>query len=160
MPIILQFFKKSFLLSIAYYCNRCCFLSVVLHTVPISSITAPLTRCQIPYCVSFKVFQSIAALMQVQHHIRAKYSKYALISPEKSSTASALQGSSDGSVVKNLPANAGDMGLIPSLEDALEKKWQPILLPGESHEQRSLVGYTVHRVSKSLTRHFDSIHCL
>ena len=27
----------------------------------------------------------------------------------------------DGSVVKNLPANAGDVGLIPGWEDALKK---------------------------------------
>ena len=27
-----------------------------------------------------------------------------------------------GSVVKNMPANAGEMGLIPSWEDHLEKK--------------------------------------
>ena len=47
-----------------------------------------------------------------------------------------------GSAVKNLPANAGDTGLIPGLEDALEKKWQPTLLPRESHEQKSLVSYS------------------
>ena len=28
----------------------------------------------------------------------------------------------------------------------------PVLLPGESHGQRSLAGYTVHRVTKSQTR--------
>ena len=59
-------------------------------------------------------------------------------------------------VVKNLPANAGDMrpgfdpwvGKIP-----LEGKWQPIpvFMPGESHGQRSLVGYIAHRVTKSPT---------
>ena len=49
--------------------------------------------------------------------------------------------------VKNLPANAGDIkgggfdpwvGKIP-----WRRKWQPtpILLPGESHGQRSLAGY-------------------
>ena len=34
------------------------------------------------------------------------------------------------------------------------KKWQPtpVLLPGKSHGQRSLVGYTVHGVAKSWTR--------
>ena len=51
-------------------------------------------------------------------------------------------------VVKNLPANAGDMrcrfdlwvGKIP-----WRKEWQPTLefLPGESHGQRSLVGYSL-----------------
>ena len=42
-------------------------------------------------------------------------------------------------MVKNLLANAGDVGSIPGLR----KKWQltPVFLPGESHEQRSLVVY-------------------
>ena len=50
--------------------------------------------------------------------------------------------------VKNLPAKAGDLrdegfdswvGKIP-----WRREWQPtpIFLPGESHEQRSLVGYS------------------
>ena len=50
-----------------------------------------------------------------------------------------------GSVVKNLPANARRsrfdpwMGKIP-----WRRKWQPsqVLLPGESHGQRTLVGYS------------------
>ena len=50
-----------------------------------------------------------------------------------------------GSVVKNLPANAGDtrdMGLI--MGDPWRRKWQPTrgFLPRESHVQRSLVGAT------------------
>ena len=51
-------------------------------------------------------------------------------------------------VVKNLPANAGNImrqgfdtwvGEIP-----WRKAWQstPVFLPGESHEKRSLVGYS------------------
>jgi len=50
-------------------------------------------------------------------------------------------------VVKSQPSSAGDIrdaGLIPpSKEDPPEGKWQPspIFLPGESHGQRSLVGY-------------------
>ena len=41
-----------------------------------------------------------------------------------------LQGFPDDSVVKNLPANAGDSGSIPGLEDPLEEKWQltPVFL--------------------------------
>ena len=37
------------------------------------------------------------------------------------------------------------------------RKWQPIpvFLPGESHGQRSLVGYIVHGVAKSQTRLSD-----
>ena len=50
-------------------------------------------------------------------------------------------------VVKNLPANAGDIrdtGSIPgSGRSPWRRAWQPtpVFLPGESHGQRSLVGY-------------------
>ena len=56
--------------------------------------------------------------------------------------------------VKNPPANAEDPGSIPGSEDSLEKEmgdplekgraWlpTPVFLPGESHGQRSLVGYS------------------
>ena len=49
-------------------------------------------------------------------------------------------------VVKNLPANAGDIrdaGLIPRLGRSLEEGMQPtpLFLPGESHGQRSLAVY-------------------
>ena len=48
-------------------------------------------------------------------------------------------------VVKNLPANAGDirdLGLIPGSGRSPRGAWQPtlIFLPGESHERRSLAG--------------------
>ena len=48
-----------------------------------------------------------------------------------------------GSVVKNPPANSGDTGLIPGLEDPLEKAMatHSSILAGNSHGQRSLVGY-------------------
>ena len=50
-------------------------------------------------------------------------------------------------VVKNLTANAGDIGEAGSIlgqEDPLEEECQPtpVFLPGESHGQRSLVGYS------------------
>ena len=48
-------------------------------------------------------------------------------------------------VVKNPPANAGDLrdaGLIPGQEDPLEEGMaNPLQYSGESHGQRSLVGY-------------------
>ena len=52
-----------------------------------------------------------------------------------------------GSVVKNLPANAGDAGdmgfLARAWKEPLEEAQPtPALLPGESHGQRSLMGYT------------------
>ena len=48
-------------------------------------------------------------------------------------------------VVKNLPANAGDMGSIPGSGRApWRRKWPPtpVFLPEKSHVQRSLVGYS------------------
>ena len=56
-----------------------------------------------------------------------------------------LMGFPGVSVVKNLPACAGDMSLFPGSERCLvEKKWQPtpVFLPGKSHEQRILTGYS------------------
>ena len=49
--------------------------------------------------------------------------------------------------VKNLPFNAGnirDAGSIPGREDPLEAGMEPtpVFLPGESHGQRSLAGYS------------------
>ena len=51
-------------------------------------------------------------------------------------------------MIKNLTVNAGargDAGMIPGLgRSPGEGKWQPtpVLLPGESHGGRSLVGYS------------------
>ena len=52
-----------------------------------------------------------------------------------------------GSVVKNLPANAGDMrlGVSPWVGKILwRRQWHPtpVFLPGKSHGQRNLVGYS------------------
>ena len=53
-------------------------------------------------------------------------------------------GFSCGSVVNNLPANAGDAGSIPGLgrSPGERRQWHPtpVLLPGKSHGWRSLVG--------------------
>ena len=49
------------------------------------------------------------------------------------------------SVVKNPPARAGDAGSIPgSGKIPRRRKWQPtpVFLPGKSHGQRRLVGYS------------------
>ena len=50
-------------------------------------------------------------------------------------------GGSDGKVSV---CNAGDPGFIPGLGRSWRRKWQPtpVLLPGKSHRQRSLVGYS------------------
>ena len=47
-----------------------------------------------------------------------------------------------GSVVKNLPAGAGDTGLIPKIPWKRARHPSPVFLPGKSHGQRSLVGYS------------------
>ena len=59
---------------------------------------------------------------------------------------SELWGFPGSAVVKNLPANAGDvgdMGSNPGLGSSPERKWQPppVFLPGEFHEKKSLVDY-------------------
>ena len=49
------------------------------------------------------------------------------------------------SVVKNSPANAGDEGLIPGSGRSPgegNRQPAPVFLPGESHRQRSLLGYS------------------
>ena len=57
-------------------------------------------------------------------------------------------------VLKNLPANAGDvrdMGLIPVLgKSSAGRKWHPtpVLLPGKSHGQKGLRA-TVHGTTDS-----------
>ena len=51
-----------------------------------------------------------------------------------------------GSAVKNSPASAGDadVGWIPGREDPWRRNWQPspVFLPGKSHGQQSLTGYS------------------
>ena len=50
-----------------------------------------------------------------------------------------------GLVVKNPPANAGDLGLIPgSGRSHKEENWlpTPVFLPGEFHGPGHLVGYS------------------
>ena len=43
-------------------------------------------------------------------------------------------------MIKNSPANAGDVGLPLGWEDPLEKEPIPVFLPGKSHGQRILGG--------------------
>ena len=50
-----------------------------------------------------------------------------------------------GSVVKNTPAQCRSLGFNPWVRKIpWRRKWQPTLvfLPGKSHRQKSLVGYT------------------
>ena len=59
-----------------------------------------------------------------------------------------------GSEVKESACNVGDPGSIPGVgKNPWRRKWQstPVFLPGESHGQRSLVGYSPQD-AKSQTR--------
>ena len=48
-----------------------------------------------------------------------------------------------GTVVKNPPANVGDMGSVPGSGRSPEKGTAtPVFLPGKFHGQRSLTGYS------------------
>ena len=63
-------------------------------------------------------------------------------------------------MVKDLPANVGDMSSIPGLTRSLERKWQPtpVFLPGKVHGQRSLVGYSPwDRKESDMTEHSTHI---
>ena len=64
------------------------------------------------------------------------FTSLSLISPTEINGASQV-----ALVVKNLPANAGYLRLRKTL---WSRAWQPtpVFLPGESHGQRSLAGYS------------------
>ena len=68
------------------------------------------------------------------------------------------RGFPSGSVVRNLPAGAGDTGSIPGGG----RKWQPppVFLPGQSHGQRSLArcGPWGHRVGHNLAAEQKHTH--
>ena len=75
-----------------------------------------------------------------------------------------VHGFSGGSDGKASVCNVGDPGLTPGLGGSPgEGKWQPtpLLLPGKSHGQRSLVGYSPWCCEESDTTerlHFTSFH--
>ena len=62
-------------------------------------------------------------------------------------------------MVKNPPAMQETWVQSLDWEDSLEKEMAtpPVFLPGEPHGQRSLVGYTVHGVTKSQTQ-LEQLH--
>ena len=63
-----------------------------------------------------------------------------------------------GSVVKNPPVNTRDMGSIPGAgRFPWTRKWQPtsVFLPGESHGQKSLTGYSPMGLRKCWTKLSD-----
>lgn len=76
-----------------------------------------------------------------------------------------MQGFPGGSVAENLPANAGHAGLIPgSGRFPGVGNGNPLLLPGKSHEQRSLVGYSPwgrKTIRHNLvTKQYMQVYCL
>ena len=66
-----------------------------------------------------------------------------------------MKGFPGGSVVKNLPTSAGDMGSVSGFgKIPWRRKWKPtpIFLPRKSHGPRHLAVYTGHGVAnKSYT---------
>ena len=79
----------------------------------------------------------------MQDHMAALFLFFFLRNPHN-----VLRASQVVLMVKNLPASARDVtdvGLIPGLgRSPWRRAWQPTLvfLPGESHGQRSLAGYS------------------
>ena len=77
-----------------------------------------------------------------------------------------IYGLPGGSVVKNLPPNAGDRkrGFSPCVRKIpWRRKCQltPVFLPGESYEQRRLVGYSPWSLKESdTTEHKDTHHII
>ena len=68
-----------------------------------------------------------------------------------------------GSVVKNPPANEGDVGLIPGSGRSPKKEMatHSSILAGKSHGQRSLVGYSpwgLKRVRHDLVTEYTCIY--
>ena len=62
-------------------------------------------------------------------------------------------GSPGDSILKNMPASAGNVGLIPgSGRSPGEVSGAPLYLPGKSHGQRRLAGYRSMECKKSRTR--------
>ena len=56
-------------------------------------------------------------------------------------------------MIKNLPANAGDVGSIPGSERSPgESNGNPLFLPGKSHGQRSLAGCSPWGLQKNQTQ--------
>ena len=70
-------------------------------------------------------------------------------------------------MVKNLPANAGEAGLIPGSERSPgvgNDNPAPVFLPGKYHEQRSLESYSPwgHKESdrtEQLSMHTHRVYC-
>ena len=71
-----------------------------------------------------------------------------------------LEGFPGSSVVKNLPASAGDASSVWVGKIPWRRIWQPtpVFLPGESHGQRSLVDYSSYGLKESDTSEGDKFY--
>ena len=66
------------------------------------------------------------------------------------------RGFTDASVVKNPPANAGDMGsILRSGRSPGGGRTTPVFLPRKTHEQRNLAGYSPWHCKKNWTQLSD-----
>ena len=84
----------------------------------------------------------------------AKLSLYFNLLPLLCLSYDSLQASQVMLVVKNLPANAGEMRhrfnpWVRKIPWRRKRQTNLIFLPGESQEQKSLAGYSIHKVAKS-----------
>ena len=72
-----------------------------------------------------------------------KWSGHVVLSLIINKEAKIPKGFPGGSALKNLPANAGDVGLIPGLgrSSGEGNGNRLVFLPGKSHGPRSLTGY-------------------
>ena len=83
--------------------------------------------------------------MRIDHGMNWKDASVAAFGGGRSMTVKESMSFPGGSVVKNPPASIGDLGSIPGLGRSLGEgngKPTPLLLPGKSHGQRTLAGYS------------------
>ena len=94
-----------------------------------------LYRAAVWYCTASIQWNCGASLKDWQHPTAAKGHTFTWLRLLQ------ITGLPGSTVVKNLPANAGDIALTPGWGN---RKWQPtpVFLPGKFHEQRSLASYS------------------
>ena len=98
--------------------------------------------------------------MHIKKQQHRKQSKYLLIHNTYITIHPNLPGGSDG---KGSACNAGDLGSVPGLRRSPGEGNclpTPIFLPGESHGQRTLVGYSPwgHKESDKTERQSQHVH--
>ena len=90
-----------------------------------------------------KIKHNRNTILKVQTQYAPAYSTLRYHSNVKLLSSLSMLGLSSGSESKESACNAGDLGLILRLERSPgEENTTPVFLPGDSHGQRSLVGYS------------------